>query len=190
MDGIGSEPRARTGHSSQAEILGISLIHKSNLVPSGSVGPTLSIVSGLYVAMGISTLFSLEKQWKPTTDNFTSSSSAVVRNKLSLISLLPLYIGGIHYHYHLPSDLCTRSRGSYQVTSLPLLVGSVQDALLPCKPARGNRLGFFIATPYQPIHSCDKLCLYRTSPIVDEAIQAPWFTIANHEYFLRLWTQV
>ena len=141
MDGIGSEPRARTGHSSQAEILGISLINKSNLVPSGSVGPTLSIVSGLYVAMGISTLFSLEKQWKPTTDNFTSSSSAVVRNKLSLISLLPLYIGGIHYH--LPSDLCTRSRGSYQVTSLPLLVESVQDALLPCRPARGNRIGLF-----------------------------------------------
>jgi len=131
VEGIGSEPRARTGHSSQAEILGISLIHKSNLVPSGSVGPTLSIVSGLYVAMGISTLFSLEKQWKPTTDNFTSSSSAVVRNKLSLISLLPLYIGG------------RPSRGSCQVTSLPLLVESVQYALLPCRPAGGNRLGLF-----------------------------------------------
>eukprot|EP00984_Skeletonema_dohrnii_P023554 scaffold12646_cov146-Skeletonema_dohrnii-CCMP3373.AAC.2 len=29
---------AKTGHSSQAETLGVSLNHKSNLVPSGSIG--------------------------------------------------------------------------------------------------------------------------------------------------------
>ena len=35
---------ARTGHSSQAILLGSLLIHKSNLVPSGSVGPPLLLV--------------------------------------------------------------------------------------------------------------------------------------------------
>ena len=84
MEGIGSEPWARTGHSSQAEILGISLINKSNLVPSGSVGPTLSIVSGLYVAMGISTLFSLEGEWKPATDKYINIKPPLLRLCLCL----------------------------------------------------------------------------------------------------------
>ena len=188
MEGIGSEPRARTGHSSQAEILGISLIHKSNLVPSGSVGPTLSIVSGLYVAMGISTLFSLEKQWKPTTDNFTSSSLAVVSNKLSLISLLPSHILASNITFR---PLCYQ--GSYQVTSSSLLVGigtrcTPSNHIPNSSPTRA--LEVTEQATNQALHRCDKLCLYRTSPIVDEAIQAPWFTIASHEYFLRLWYQV
>jgi len=38
VDGIGSEPLAKTGHSSQAETLGVSLNHKSNLFPSGIIG--------------------------------------------------------------------------------------------------------------------------------------------------------
>jgi len=57
--GIGSEPLAKTGHSSQAEILGVSLNHKSNLFPSGFIG-LLILSVGLYVAMGISTLFGVE----------------------------------------------------------------------------------------------------------------------------------
>jgi len=131
VEGIGSEPRARTGHSSQAEILGISLIHKSNLVPSGSVGPTLSIVSGLYVAMGISTLFSLEKQWKPTTDNFTSSSLAVVSNKLSLISLLQSHILASNITFR---PLCYQ--GSYQVQYFFTSSPWIQDSASSCVPLR------------------------------------------------------
>ena len=38
VEGIGSEPLAKTGHSSQAGTLGVPLNHKSNLVPSGSIG--------------------------------------------------------------------------------------------------------------------------------------------------------
>eukprot|EP00984_Skeletonema_dohrnii_P028894 scaffold19089_cov156-Skeletonema_dohrnii-CCMP3373.AAC.7 len=38
VEGIGSEPLAKTGHSSQAETLGVSLNHKSNLLPSGFIG--------------------------------------------------------------------------------------------------------------------------------------------------------
>jgi|SaaInl74LU_5_DNA_1037368.scaffolds.fasta_scaffold04481_2 hypothetical protein len=37
--------QAKTGHSSQAETLGVSLNHKSNLVPSGSIGHPVFIVS-------------------------------------------------------------------------------------------------------------------------------------------------
>jgi hypothetical protein len=69
VDGTGSDPRAKAGQCSHAETLGVSLIHKSNLVPSGSIGPPHHILSvGLCEAMGISTLFSLEREWKPTTD--------------------------------------------------------------------------------------------------------------------------
>ena len=45
VDGIGSEPLAKTGHSSQAETLGVSLNHKSNLFPSGFIGHLHHIVS-------------------------------------------------------------------------------------------------------------------------------------------------
>jgi hypothetical protein len=60
VDGIGSEPLAKTGHSSQAETLGVSLNHKSNLFPSGIIGHPVLLSVGLYVAMGISTLFGVE----------------------------------------------------------------------------------------------------------------------------------
>eukprot|EP00985_Skeletonema_marinoi_P020184 scaffold11865_cov76-Skeletonema_marinoi.AAC.1 len=47
---------------------GFRYSNKSNLVPSGSVGPPHHMSVGLYVAMRISTLFSLEREWKPATD--------------------------------------------------------------------------------------------------------------------------
>ncbi len=37
--GVGSEPLAKTGQSSQACTLGVLLNHKSTLVPSGSMPP-------------------------------------------------------------------------------------------------------------------------------------------------------
>ncbi len=63
------DPRARTrhSHSSQAEILGISLNHKSNLVPSGSIGPPHQVSWPLRGDEDKYTLLSFE-EWKPTTD--------------------------------------------------------------------------------------------------------------------------
>ena len=86
--------RAKTGQSSRAETLGVSLNHKSNLVPSGSNGPPHHILSvGLCEAMGISTLFSLEREWKPTTDK-TSNHLSCGR---VLLSLLPSYTNLLIY---------------------------------------------------------------------------------------------
>jgi len=78
VEGIGSEPLAKTGHSSQAGTLGVPLNHKSNLFPSGSIGHTPFILSvGLYVAMGISTLFGVETNNRQL---YQTTSLAVVRD--------------------------------------------------------------------------------------------------------------
>ena len=57
--GIGSEPRAKTGHSSQAGTLGVPLNFKSNLFPSGINGPPPSYLLAFTWRWRMSTLFSL-----------------------------------------------------------------------------------------------------------------------------------
>ena len=52
-------PWARTGTVPRRLTLGVTLNHKSNLVPSGSIGPPHHMSVGLYEAMGMSTFFSL-----------------------------------------------------------------------------------------------------------------------------------
>jgi hypothetical protein len=52
-------PRARTGTVPRRLTLGVTLNHKSNLVPSETIGPPHHMSVGLYEAMGMSTFFSL-----------------------------------------------------------------------------------------------------------------------------------
>ena len=48
---------------------GTTLKHKSNLFPSGINGPPPSYLLAFTWRWRMSTLFSLEREWKPTTDN-------------------------------------------------------------------------------------------------------------------------
>eukprot|EP00984_Skeletonema_dohrnii_P023461 scaffold12546_cov110-Skeletonema_dohrnii-CCMP3373.AAC.6 len=108
VEGIGSEPLAKTGHSSQAGTLGVPLNHKSNLVPSGSIGHPSYLSVGLYVAMGISTLFGVETNNRQL---YQTTSLAVVRDSQAGVQSLPSNTIDIYYDYLRPTS------GIFQATS-------------------------------------------------------------------------
>eukprot|EP00985_Skeletonema_marinoi_P030974 scaffold35146_cov80-Skeletonema_marinoi.AAC.1 len=93
VEGIGSEPLAKTGHSSQAGALGVPLNHKSNLWPLRGDGDKYTLRSG--------------NQQPTTISNYLSRG----RVSQAGVHSLPSYTIDIYYDYPRPTS------GIFQATS-------------------------------------------------------------------------